>query len=410
MKMQKRRLPRFFVKSPKRFLLVLDVGTTGVKAFVFDKDRTVLAKSYRRYGKFSPRTGWVEQDPFELLAASREVIEEAVLKSRIPPKKFYGFGMTNQRETTILWHRKTGEPAHPAIVWEDVRTASACRWIRLHSGKAVRDRTGLPVDPYFSATKIRWILDHAPIAKAWLSDRMLAFGTVDSWLLWNLCCAHPHLTDETNASRTLLFNLKTLQWDDHLLRIFGVPKSVLPKVFPSHSLFGALDRGVMGAALPVLAVCGDQQSSLFAAIRQETAPGTSSVGVTKATFGTGTFVMQVVGTKFLAKPGWFTTLVPGSGRPLYALEAKINDSGKRVDAFLAHPKKLRVFLSDLSKDVSKQLRRLPLEPAEIVIDGGITRAKILSSLLEGFSGIPVRPAEIFDGTALGIARLLQEPF
>lgn len=391
-------------------MLVLDVGTTGVKAFVFDASRKVLAKSYRRFAKAFPRRGWVEQDPFELLSASREVMEEAVEKSRISPKKFYGFGLTNQRETTILWHRKTGEPCYPAIVWEDVRTAFACRWIRAHSGKMVRDRTGLPVDPYFSASKIRWILDHVALAKQWLTEGELAFGTVDSWLLWNLCEDHPHVTDQTNASRTLLFNLKTLKWDNRLLRAFGVPKSVLPRVLPSHGWFGALDRGVIGAALPALAVCGDQQSSMFAAIRQETKQGASAVGVTKVTFGTGTFIIQVVGEKFSAKSGWFTTLVPGNGRPSYALEAKINDSGKQVDALLAHPKKLRAFLSGLSRDVAKHLRHLPLEPKEIVIDGGITRAKELATLLEGFAGVPIHPAEIFDGTALGIARLLQEPF
>ena len=375
MKTRNHRLLNFSAKSSKHFLLVLDVGTTGVKAFVFDATRKVLAKSYRRFAKTFPRRGWVEQDPFELLAASREVIEEAVEKSRIPPKNFYGFGLTNQRETTILWHKKTGEPAYPAIVWEDIRTASACRWIRLRSGKVVSERTGLPVDPYFSASKIRWITDHAPLAKQWQRNKELVFGTVDSWLLWNLCEKHPHVTDQTNASRTLLFNIKTLRWDDRLLRIFGISKSMLPRALPSHGLFGTLEREVMGVALPTLAVCGDQQSSLFAAMREETPHGGSATGVTKVTFGTGTFIMQVIGTKFSARRGWFTTLVPGNGRPLYALEAKINDSGKEVDTLLTHPKKLRAFLSRLSGEVAKYVRRLPIEPSELGIDGGITRSK-----------------------------------
>ena len=218
------------MEERKKFRLVLDVGTTGIKAFVFDEKFRQVTKVYQKLKKRFPRRGWVEQDPHELVEVSRQVLRQAIKESKAARADFLGLGITNQRETTILWDKKTGLPIYSAIVWEDTRTKNFCRWLQFFHGRTVLNKTGLPIDPYFSASKINWLLHHLPAAKILLDKKRLLFGTVDSWLLWNFCQGHPHLTDETNASRTLLFNLRTRRWDKELLKIFEVPAQILPPV------------------------------------------------------------------------------------------------------------------------------------------------------------------------------------
>ena len=379
--------------------LVLDIGTTGIKGMVFDKDQKVIAKSYKRLNKVFPKRGWVEQSPKEIINKSKAVLEQAVKEAKAPLISFAGLGITNQRETTILWDTKTGKPIYPAIVWEDIRTARHAAKIQKHMGGKVQNLTGLQVDPYFSATKIDWILQNVSQAEKLLAKDCLAFGTVDTWVLWNLSQEKTHATDHTNASRTLLYNIRDLKWDKRLLELFDVPEQILPKVLPSKSTYGHMHSNIVGAPLPIVALCGDQQSSMYAVgnIR----------GKTKVTYGTGTFIMQVLGPDFRAKSPFFTTLVPNSPKPAYALEAKIDCCGNKVDALLEEGKNLNPTIRKLALQVDEYIKALPKKPKEIVVDGGLTQAKDLVRIQSEISGIPVVKQEVFDGTALGVAKLVQ---
>ncbi|KKW12800.1 MAG: Glycerol kinase [Parcubacteria group bacterium GW2011_GWA2_49_9] len=221
------------VDIAQKLALVLDVGTTGVKAFVFDSREKVLARAAESLQKSFPQKEWVEQDPFTLLAVSKKVLQTALGESGKTAEAMSGFGIANQRETTILWDRATGEPIYPAIVWEDKRTKAACEQLVREHGKMILEKTGLQVDSYFSASKIKWILDSVSGARTRAEKGELCFGTVDTWLLWNLAGNHPHVTDVTNASRTLLFNIHTKEWDEELLSLFSIPRALLPEVRPS---------------------------------------------------------------------------------------------------------------------------------------------------------------------------------
>ncbi len=377
--------------------IVLDIGTSSIKAFIFDSSFNIVAQTHKPLKRFFPKRGWVEQDPRELLSVSKNALREITKKSHLNQNSFSGLGITNQRETTICWDKKTGNPIYPAIVWEDTRTRRISSKLKKVFGKKIRAKTGLTTDPYFSATKIHWILKNIDSAKQLVDSGRLAFGTVDSWILWNLLEGQPHITDYTNASRTLLFNIVNLKWDKELLKIFEIPASILPRAMPSRASFGNLKKDILGFSLPINAVCGDQQASLFAA-------GTTK-GVTKVTYGTGTFVMQSQGSSFGLNKNFFTTLVPGRKKPLYALEAKVARSGKAIEKVLHQPKKLKSLFVRLSKKVDKFLDKLPHKPKEIVVDGGATQAKLLLQLQAATSKLTVKKQRIFDGTALGVAML-----
>src|SRR3989339_694684 len=383
-------------KDKQSFILVLDAGTTGIKAFVFDSSLHMLAKTYERSQKTHPKKGWVEQDPFQMIETCKKVLREVVKKAKVKPSACLGLGITNQRETTIVWNKKTGVPVYPAIVWEDTRTKRECIEIQKRVGDAVIQRTGLPVDSYFSASKIRWILDRA--AHAGITRETLICGTVDTWLLWNLCEGHPHLTDETNAARTLLFHIRTRKWDSFLLNLFGIPKEILPKVFPSRHTFGVLKKSVLGFPIPVKAVCGDQQASMYAAMYFSDI----SHPVTKVTYGTGVFVTQLLGSQYMTHPSFFTTLVPGFHGSLYAFEAKIEGSAKQVDALLIHPKRLRQYFVELAGKVNHLVGLLPIQPQTLVLDGGIVRDGLMAIVQAEISSMPTTLLPTYDGTALGI--------
>ncbi len=370
--------------------LVLDIGTTGIKALLFDEQNQIVKKVYKKIGKVFPEEGWVEQDPQELLEVSRTLLREVC--DGINLHRIVGMGITNQRETTIIWDKITGEPVYPAIVWEDARTKAYCEQIKQEHEATINEKTGLTSDSYFSASKIHWILDNVSVPETAL------FGTVDTWILWNLCKDQPHVTDCTNASRTLLYNIRDAAWDSELLEIFQVPESLLPHVLPSQSLFGELREDVVGANLPVRAVAGDQQASLFAA-------GTDAL-TTKVTYGTGAFLVQVIGDTFQRHEPFFTTLVPGKACSLFALEAKVADCGRRVDDALEDDGKLRRVIEEIAHEVDAYIKRLPTTPTEIVIDGGVVRDGIMKEVQERISGIPVVQQDPFDGTALGVAKLI----
>jgi glycerol kinase len=307
-------------------ILAIDQGTTSSRAVIFTPDYEVVAVAQREFPQIYPRSGWVEHDPDVIWATVRATAREALKQAQKKGYEINHLGITNQRETTLVWDRKTGEPIHNAIVWQDRRTASQCAHFNVTRGEEeVRNRTGLVLDPYFSGTKIAWILDQVEGARDRAARGELAFGTVDTWLIWNLTGGQVHATDATNASRTLLYNIHDNAWDPVLLEMFDVPASVLPEVRDSAGSFGSVDKSVLGVALEITGVAGDQQS---AAIGQAClAPGEM-----KSTYGTGAFVLINTGTEpVLSKNRLLTTIAwRVKGETVYALEGSILSAGATV--------------------------------------------------------------------------------
>ncbi|MDH5577532.1 MAG: glycerol kinase GlpK, partial [Betaproteobacteria bacterium] len=272
-----------------RHILALDQGTTSSRAIVFDELGTPVSVAQREFAQVFPQPGWVEHDPREILATQREVAREALARAGLPLKDVMAIGITNQRETTLLWDRQTGEAVSNAIVWQDRRTAAQCRELKEAGAESlVRERTGLVIDPYFSATKISWLLDNIPGARGRAERGELAFGTVDTWLVWQLTGNRTHVTDVSNASRTMLFNVHTQDWDEELLRLLRVPRAILPDVHPSAHAFGIVPKSVFGEALIIGGVAGDQQAAMFG-------QACHAPGMAKNTYGTGCFMLLHTG-------------------------------------------------------------------------------------------------------------------
>ena len=311
--------------SSKKYILALDQGTTSSRAIVFDGNRNAVASAQSEYAQIYPREGWVEHDPLEIYSSVAAVASEAPARCGVNRVDLAAVGITNQRETTIVWDKNTGAPVYNAIVWQCRRTADDCDKLK-KAGCApmIFAKTGLPVDAYFSATKLAWILDHVDGARKKAERGELLFGTVDTYLMWKLSAGEIFATDYTNASRTMLFNIHTLDWDDDLLKLFGVPRLMLPEVKPSGSLFGYTDAAVFGARVPISGVAGDQQAALFGQRCFER-------GTSKCTFGTGCFLLSNTGDSAIAsKHGLITTLAAGTGKPQYALEGSVFVGGAVV--------------------------------------------------------------------------------
>ena len=311
----------------KNHILAIDQGTTGSTALLFDKGGRALSSAYRELHQVYPRPGWVEHDPKELLSTSLAVAREALEKEGVGLSDVCGIGITNQRETTIVWDRHTGEPVSNAIVWQCRRTAPLCEELKRRGlAGSIREKTGLIIDAYFSATKLRWILDHIPRGQHRAEQGDLLFGTVDSWLVWNLTGGAVHVTDYTNASRTMLFNIHTLQWDNDLLSALDIPETVLPEVMPSSHVYGETVPGVLGdVRVPLCGIAGDQQAALFGQACYE-------AGMAKNTYGTGSFVLLNTGDRPVpSEKGLVTTLAWGLGdRVTYAMEGSIFITGAVV--------------------------------------------------------------------------------
>jgi len=272
-----------------RYILALDQGTTSSRAIVFDEEGAPVEIAQQEFRQIYPQPGWVEHDPLEILATQREVAREAVAQSGVPLKDMMGIGITNQRETTLVWDRQTGEPIANAIVWQDRRTAAQCRELREAGAESlVRERTGLVVDPYFSATKIAWLLDNIPGARMRAERGELAFGTVDTWLVWQLTGNRTHVTDVSNAARTMLFNVHMQDWDEELLRLLRVPRPILPDVHPSAHAFGMVPKSLFGEPLIIGGIAGDQQAAMFG-------QACHAPGMAKNTYGTGCFMLLHTG-------------------------------------------------------------------------------------------------------------------
>ncbi|MDE6401768.1 MAG: glycerol kinase GlpK [Clostridiales bacterium] len=310
----------------QRYILALDQGTTSSRAILFDKKGNAAATAQAEYAQIYPREGWVEHDPLAIYSSVVAVASEALARLGLNRGDVAAIGITNQRETTVVWDKNTGMPVCNAIVWQCRRTADRCDALKA-AGKAdmIYRKTGLPIDPYFSATKLAWILDNVPNARARAEHGELLFGTVDTYLMWKLSAGKIFATDYTNASRTMLFNIHSLDWDNELLDLFGVPRSMLPRVQPSGSFFGYTDDGIFGARAPIAGVAGDQQAALFGHRCFER-------GTSKCTFGTGCFMLTNTGDEAVeSKSGLITTLAAGvTNKPQYALEGSVFVGGAVV--------------------------------------------------------------------------------
>lgn len=308
----------------KRFIIALDQGTTSSRAVLFDQTGAIKGIAQQEFRQIFPKPGWVEHDPEEIWKTQVQVLHRVIAENGIELSSIAAIGITNQRETTVIWNRKTGQPIYNAIVWQDKRTAPLCEQLKAKGmSEYVRENTGLVIDSYFSGTKVKWILDEVDGARSLAEKGDLAFGTIDTWLLWKLTEGKTHVTDYSNASRTLLFNIRELKWDNRLLKELDVPKSILPEVKPSASSFGFWN--VDGKSIPITGVAGDQQAALFGQACFEP-------GMAKNTYGTGCFMLMNTGTTIQkSKSGLITTIAWGLDNKVeYALEGSVFIAGAAV--------------------------------------------------------------------------------
>jgi glycerol kinase len=308
-----------------RYVLALDQGTTSSRAILFDEKGKLVETAQREFRQIFPQPGWVEHDAKEIYETQRDTAREVLRKTEVALKDVMGVGITNQRETTILWDRQTGEPIHNAIVWQDRRTAPLCAELKkLGAEGLVRERTGLVIDPYFSGTKIAWLLDNVPGARVRAERGELAFGTVDTWLTWHLTGNRTHVTDVSNASRTLLFNIHMNDWDPELLQLLDIPRAILPDVHPSAHAFGMVPPGMFGEPLVIAGIAGDQQAAMFGQVCHR-------AGMAKNTYGTGCFMLLHTGDKVVeSKSGLIATSCAQTRGKEFALEGSVFVGGAVV--------------------------------------------------------------------------------
>jgi glycerol kinase len=310
----------------KKYILALDQGTTSSRAILFDQMGQIRSIAQKEFTQIFPKPGWVEHDPLEIWSSQASVASEALLKIGVVPSEIAAIGITNQRETTIVWDRETGEPVYNAIVWQDRRTAPFCEQLKLSGlSEKIRSKTGLVIDAYFSGSKIQWILDHVEGARKKATEGKLAFGTVDSWLVWKLTQGAVHATDITNASRTMLYNIREQKWDEELLQIMDIPESMLPLVKESGEYYGETDKNIFAESIPITGVAGDQHAALFGQMCLEK-------GMVKNTYGTGCFMLMNIGDQFVESKNNLLTTVAWkiNGRIQYAFEGSIFIAGAVV--------------------------------------------------------------------------------
>ena len=310
----------------KRYIMSLDQGTTSSRCIIFARDGSIVSMVQREFAQIFPKEGWVEHNPMTIWSTQVSVATEALLKIGAGWDEVYGIGITNQRETTVVWDKNTGEPVYNAIVWQCRRTADYCESLsEMGLRDMIKKKTGLLIDPYFSATKIKWILDNVPGARERAERGELAFGTVDTWLIWKLTGGKVHATDYSNASRTMLYNISELCWDEELLSLFGIPSSMLPEVKPSSHIFGYTDKSILGAEVAIGGVAGDQQAALFGQCCFD-------AGELKNTYGTGGFLLMNTGYEpYMTENGLITTIAWGlDGKVSYALEGSVFTCGAAI--------------------------------------------------------------------------------
>lgn len=308
------------------YILALDQGTTSSRSLIFDKHGNIRGLAQKEFKQIYPQPGWVEHDANEIWSTQYGTIAEAMAKAHITLKQIAGIGITNQRETTVVWDRKTGQPVYNAIVWQDRRTAAYCDELKSAGhAAAIQQKTGLIIDAYFSATKLKWILDHVDGARKKAETGDLAFGTIDTWLTWKLTNGEVHVTDVSNASRTMLFNIHTLQWDEELLKLFDIPALVLPEVKASSKIYGVTGNIIPDSRIPVAGIAGDQQAALFGQM-------CTQPGMVKNTYGTGCFMLMNTGEKAIASQNNLLTTIAWQvdGKTEYALEGSVFIAGAVV--------------------------------------------------------------------------------
>jgi glycerol kinase len=441
------------------YLLAIDQGTTSSRAIVFSAQGLPVARAQQEFKQYFPKDGWVEHDGEEIWLTTLKVCREAIEQSGLNPAEIAAIGITNQRETTLVWDAVTGTPIHPAIVWQDRRTADYCAELKTAGHEAdVANRTGLLIDPYFSATKLRWILENVPGARERAERGELRFGTVDSFLLWRLSGGKVHRTDATNASRTLLFNIHSQQWDAELLRLFDIPASLLPEVLDCAAEFGSTDAALLGASIPVRGMAGDQQAALIG-------QACFQPGMVKSTYGTGCFMIQNTGDRPVTSRNRLLTTVGYrlGGKVTYAVEGSIFVAGAAVQwlrdgiKLISHARdsealaeqtgdacgvylvpaftglgapywdpRARGAIFGLTRDtgikeivtaglqsVCYQTRDLleamgqdgAAPPSALRVDGGMVENNWVMQFLADILGVPVERPEVTETTALGVAYL-----
>ncbi len=309
-----------------KYILSLDQGTTSCRAIIFDKKANIIGTSQKEFTQFYPETAWVEHDPMEIWKTQLSVVKAVLKKCKIKATDIAAIGITNQRETTMVWDKNTGEPIYNAIVWQDRRTAAFCDELKKDGLTSyVRKNTGLVIDAYFSGTKINWLLNNVEGARERAEKGDLLFGTMDSWLVWKLTGGKVHITDYTNASRTMIYNIRKLKWDKKMLKRMDIPASMLPEVKQSSEKYGETDKALFGASIPIAGIAGDQQAALFGQACYD-------VGMAKNTYGTGCFMLMNTGNKMVAsKAGLLTTIAWGiNGKVTYALEGSVFIAGAAI--------------------------------------------------------------------------------
>src|SRR5436190_10148759 len=311
---------------PSHYIMALDQGTTSSRSMIFDKRGNIISVAQKEFRQIFPQPGWVEHDADEIWSTQIGTMAEAVAKADINMKQIAAIGITNQRETTVVWERSTGKPVSNAIVWQDRRTAAFCDELKAAKlGGLIKEKTGLVIDAYFSASKLKWILDHVPGARQKAENGELAFGTIDSWLVWKLTNGEVHATDVSNASRTMLLNIHTAEWDDELLKIYSVPRSILPEVKASSKIYGVTGNIIPDSHVPIAGIAGDQQAALFGQM-------CTQPGMVKNTYGTGCFMLMNTGTKATASKNNLLTTIAWKieNKIEYALEGSVFIAGAVV--------------------------------------------------------------------------------
>jgi len=311
---------------PSHYILALDQGTTSSRSLVFDEQGNIISQAQKEFRQLFPQPGWVEHDAEEIWSTQYGTMAEAVAKANINMKQIAGIGITNQRETTVVWDKSSGQPIYNAIVWQDRRTASDCDKLKSAGwAETIQQKTGLIIDAYFSATKLKWILDNVTGARQKAINGELAFGTIDSWLTWKLTNGEVHVTDVSNASRTMLYNIHSLQWDEELLKIFDIPASVLPEVKPSSKIYGVTGSIIPDSRIPIAGIAGDQQAALFGQL-------CTQPGMVKNTYGTGCFMLMNTGEKAIASKNNLLTTIAWQidNKTEYALEGSVFIAGAVV--------------------------------------------------------------------------------
>lgn len=303
----------------QQYILSLDQGTSISRAIIFDREGKIIAISQKEFEQYSPRLSWIEQDANEIWYSQASVAEEVIEKAGLTAKDIKAIGITNQRETTILWDKETGKPIGNAIVWQDRRTSQYCDELKERGlADKIKEKTGLILDAYFSGTKVKWLLDNIPGARQKAEEGKLAFGTVDSWLIWKLTKGTCHVTDVSNASRTMLFNIKTLEWDKEILNLLDIPEGILPEVKSSSEVYGVTSKSLFGDEIPIAGICGDQQAALFGQMCHEK-------GMVKNTYNTGCFILMNTGDQIVRSNNDLVTTIAWQigDKVTYALEGSV---------------------------------------------------------------------------------------